>query len=51
MLTATISPLPVAMASTAPFWIAGWIIVLTPAIALTIRYTRKRRNRSQRSQH
>jgi len=49
MLTATISTLPFAMASNAPFWIAGWIIVITLAIGLPIRYTRKHRNRNHRS--
>lgn len=49
MLTATISTFPFAMASSAPFWIAGWIIVLTLAIALPVRYARKRRTRNHRS--
>ena len=44
MLIATVSTLTFATASSAPFWIAGWIIVLALIIGLPIYRTRRRRN-------
>jgi hypothetical protein len=44
MLSATIDTLTFATASNAPFWIAGWIIVLALFIGLPIYLMRRRRN-------
>ena len=49
MITATINMLPIATASSAPLWIAGWIIILLLAIGIPIYYTRKRRGRDHRT--
>jgi hypothetical protein len=43
MLLATVSAVALAIAGSAPFWIAGWIVVLTLVIGGPIYYTRKRR--------
>ncbi len=48
MLTATIGALTFAMASRAPLWIAGWIIVLALIIGLAVYYTRRRRDGGHR---
>ncbi|MGH2881530.1 MAG: hypothetical protein ACRDPA_02305 [Solirubrobacteraceae bacterium] len=48
MLTATLGAPTFAMASSAPFWIAGWIIVLALIIGLPVYATRKRRNGGHR---
>jgi hypothetical protein len=47
MLAATIDALPLAASSSAPAWIAGWIIVLALVIGLPIYYTRRRRQRDR----
>ena len=44
MPVATTGTLTFATASSAPFWIAGWIVVLALIIGLPIYVTRRRRN-------
>ena len=44
MLPATIGTLMLATASSAPLWIAGWIIVLALVIGLPIYLAHRRRN-------
>ena len=43
MPTATISTLPLATDSSAPLWIAGWIILLALIIGLPLYFSRRRR--------
>jgi hypothetical protein len=48
MTYAAITTLTLATSSSAPIWIAGWIIVLALLIGAPIYYMRKRRNRTRR---